>query len=357
MRSVLKAIQRDRRLKLQIVVTGMHLSAMHGRTIDAIGENGWNIDAAVPWRGRDFAEATGMATAKLAKAFEKLKSDIVMVVGDRVEAFAAAAAACLGNRVLAHVHGGDRALGQVDDSLRHAITKLAHVHFPATAESAGRLAKLGEESWRIHRVGSPGIDGIRERAADRAALAKQFPELEPKRYALVVLHPMDADEGLEFKRAQAVLFGTFAAGVERAILVYPNNDPGSAGIIRAWKRAAKNPRCAVRRNLPREVFLGLLRDAAVLVGNSSAGIIEAASFGTPVVDVGPRQLGRERNLGVRNVAYDRNAIKSAVAGVWRRHRAKPGRNIYGGGNAGPRIAEILGRLKLDAKLRRKLIAY
>jgi len=349
MRSVLEAIGKHPRLKLQIVATGMHLSSTHGRTIQSIGD----LDAVVPWRGGDLAEAAGAATAGLARAFKKLRPDVVMVVGDRAEAFAGAAAACLGNRVLAHIHGGDRALGQVDDSLRHAIAKLAHVHFPATAESAARLKRLGEQAWRIHTVGSPGIDGITRIAADRATLRKEFPEFEPRRYALLVLHPIDADEALEQRRARIVLSGTLAADVDRVILVYPNNDPGSAGIIRCWERTASESRCVVRRNLTREIFLGLLRDATVLVGNSSAGIIEAGSFGTPVVDVGPRQLGRQRNENTRNVPYDSAAVKAAI----RKRRVGKKRNIYGGGNAGGKIADILGRLRIDAKLTRKLIAY
>src|SRR5205085_3946625 len=135
------------------------------------------------------AQATGDAMAGLARAFEELQSDIVLVVGDRVEAFAGAAAGHVSGRVVAHVHGGDRAAGQVDDSLRHAITKLAHVHFPATRQSEQRLLRLGEDRWRVHRVGSPGIDGIKAAAAAWPAVRAAFPGLERRKYALVVLHP------------------------------------------------------------------------------------------------------------------------------------------------------------------------
>src|SRR6476619_7563748 len=126
--------------------------------------------------------------AGIARALERLESDVVLVVGDRVEAFAAAAAGYVSGKVVAHVHGGDRALGQVDDSLRHAITKLAHVHFPATRQSAERILRLGEDRWRVHRAGSPGIDGIVELATRETTV--------PKPYALLVLHPTSADDAV-----------------------------------------------------------------------------------------------------------------------------------------------------------------
>ena len=143
MRSVLKSIESDPRLKLQIVATGMHLDRRHGRTLEQIP----NVTAIVDWPKSSRAIAVGTAISKLSKTFATLKPDIVLVVGDRVEAFAAAAAAHLGDIAVAHVHGGDRALGQMDDSLRHAITKLAHIHFPATPRSARRLEKMGEDRW------------------------------------------------------------------------------------------------------------------------------------------------------------------------------------------------------------------
>jgi UDP-N-acetylglucosamine 2-epimerase (non-hydrolysing)/GDP/UDP-N,N'-diacetylbacillosamine 2-epimerase (hydrolysing) len=171
MRHVLLAIQQHAKLKLQIVVTGMHLDAAHGDGLAEIKRGGWQIDGVVGWdsdSGRDrktIARNTGSAIARLADAFADLKTDIVLVVGDRVEAFAAASAAHLSGIAVAHVHGGDRAEGQIDDSLRHAISKLAHIHFPATRQSAERLAKLGENRLRIHRTGSPGLDRITEEAA------------------------------------------------------------------------------------------------------------------------------------------------------------------------------------------------
>jgi UDP-hydrolysing UDP-N-acetyl-D-glucosamine 2-epimerase len=246
------------------------------------------------------------------------------------------------------VHGGDRALGQVDDALRHAITKLSHVHFPATKRSADRIMKLGEDRWRVRQVGSPGIDGIVQLA--RTVHARQ------DRFALLVLHPVDADERLERRRARMSVRATQQAGVEHIVIVYPNNDPGSDGIIRAWEEIAPSDGITIFRNVARAHFLGLMRDAAVMVGNSSSGIIEAASFGTPVVDVGPRQLGRERSTNVVNVPYSAGAIQRAVRRAMSRPRLLRS-NVYGGQGTARRIARTLATIQLDARLRRKLIAY
>src|SRR4051812_9799470 len=246
MANTLRAIEAERGLRLRIVATGMHLDRRHGRTVDPIRREGWRGDATVPWRaggggpggrgggargraaGEDLetlAAETGRATAGLAKALEALGTDVVLVVGDRVEAFAAATAGHLSGRVVAHVHGGDRALGQVDDALRHAITKLSHIHFAATKQSAERIRKLGEDAWRIFLVGTPGIDGIsrvspspgtpgegwgegslRQLTTHNSQLTKKDPHPLPEyrargQEALLVLHPIEADDRAEYARA------------------------------------------------------------------------------------------------------------------------------------------------------------
>jgi GDP/UDP-N,N'-diacetylbacillosamine 2-epimerase (hydrolysing) len=359
MESALRAIRGNRRLHLQIIVTGMHLDRRHGRTMSRIAAEGWHIDAIVPWRGENRAVATGEAIAGLAREFARLKPDVVLVVGDRVEALAAATAAHLCDIAVAHVHGGDRAMGQIDDALRHAISKLAHVHFPATEQSAERLRKLGEERWRIHRVGSAGLDGIHHLAAPPLLIRKQFPGIKPRRFVLMVLHPIEADEAAEFERAMTMLKAISRMELERIVIIHPNNDPGSAGIARCWEMVSGSRRFIVRRDVPRAIFLGLLRDAAMLVGNSSSGIIEAASFRTPVIDIGPRQLGRERCEDVRNVPYRQSSIAGAAEQIFNGGRPQRGKcaNPYGGKDAGRRIAAILERVTIDRRLLRKMISY
>lgn len=374
MQNTLRAIQSHPRLRLQLLVTGIHLDPAHGNTIAQLRTAGWNIEATIPWaplpRGakRDpqshLAQQTGAAITHFAQAFSDLNPDVVLVTGDRVEAFAAATAAHLSGKLLAHVHGGDRAQGQVDDTLRHTITKLAHLHFPATKGSADRIRKLGEDPWRIHEVGSPGIDNITK---DAWPLEQCLPlvgynrPLTKNRYALLLYHPTDADVATEQARATRLLKLTQNTGFPQTIVVYPNNDPGSQGILKAWSQSAiGNQQSAIFiKDLPRHAFLGLLRDAAVLVGNSSSGIIEAASFGTPVLDIGPRQAGRERGPNVTTLPFTDKAIKSALKKTWNNGHPKrhPRKNPYGQGDTAHRIATTLANVPITDRLRQKLIAY
>lgn len=356
MESTLRAIQSHPKLTLQLIATGMHLDSAHGKPMAAIRASGIRANLTVEWpRWGNLtpdvtAHATGQAISELSDAFEQLHPDVVLLVGDRVEAFAAASAAHISQIPIAHVHGGDRALGQIDDSLRHAITKLSHIHFPATRQSAQRIAKMGEDKFRIHLVGSPGIDGI-----DRLLLGRVTIE----NYALLVFHPCSPDPDAEELLAKAILQTTLDAGFDHIVIVYPNNDPGCTGIIAAWESAKKEPRATIFRDLPRRKFLGYLKHAAVLVGNSSSGIIEAASFGTPVINIGDRQKGRERNANVIDVPADAAAIRRALKKVWNNgHPLRfPKKNIYGTGPTSQKIAHILATIPLDERLRRKLIAY
>ncbi|MGN6726682.1 MAG: UDP-N-acetylglucosamine 2-epimerase [Tepidisphaeraceae bacterium] len=352
MRQTLAAIKSHPALQLQFVVTGMHLSRAHGHTIDGIRADGWTIDAKIPWKDAT-AQTAGDAMRRMADAFDRLKPDIVLLAGDRVEPFSAAGAAALAGLCIAHVHGGDRAQGQLDDSLRHAITKLSHLHFPATRASAERLYQLGEDRFRIHLVGTPGLDGVK-------ALARQGdPAACPTTpFALIALHPDTPVESLQAARAIELAAAAKSAGIERAVVVYPNNDPGWHGIARAWERrlpAGWTP----HRDLPRPTFLRCLREAALLIGNSSSGIIEAATFGTPVINIGDRQRGRQRSANVIDVDWNPKALRTAIAKIWRKGRPRrfSGTNVYGSGRAARRIASILADVPLDDRLRNKLIRY
>ena len=362
MRSVIRAIKDHPALELQLGVTGMHLDRSRGYTIDSIRAEKWKIDGVVPWPRGDggataAAAATGKAAASLASVYDKLASDVVIVVGDRVEAFAAASAAHVSGRLVAHVQGGDRALGQVDDSLRHAITKLSHIHFPATKLSSKRLEKLGEDRWRIFMTGAPGLDDIPV-AAKPSEISSAFPGLRPRCFALVVLHPQSSDRNAEAGVSRMLLKAVEACDFERIVIVYPNTDPGGDGIASVWAALPGDQRRIIRRNIPRPFFLGLMRDAAVLVGNSSAGIIEAASFGTPVLDVGTRQAGREHGPNVIHSPFKEAALRKCLARICNDGTPIrfPARNPYGAGGTGRRIAAALARVRPERFLR-KLISY
>lgn len=358
MASTLAAIRAHEALELQLVVTGQHTQPSRGNTLRTIRRDGWPVDAVVRWPDDEspsgIARTTGATMARLAGVYESLAPAVVLVVGDRVEAFAAASAAHVGGRVVAHVHGGDRALGQVDDALRHAISKLAHVHFAATRASGARLFAMGEDRWRIRVAGSPGIDGIRRDAADSRAFLAAIGASDGD-FVLLLLHPTEANDRAEARRSTRLIDATRAAFAGPIVALMPNNDPGAAGIAASLRRAGDRGSVNVVTHADRPVFLGLLRDCRCLIGNSSSGIIEAGAFGTPVLDVGPRQLGRERGP---NVLHAEEAdFSRAVVRVLRQPRTAAKLHPYGGGGAARKIADVLASMAIDERLRRKLIRY
>ena len=363
MQSTLRALRDHHAIELQLIATGLHAQPSHRAMRDEIGRAGWKIDAMVPWdedaRPIGIARAMGLATAGLADAFGRLQSDVVLVVGDRVEAFAAASAAHVSGRVVAHVHGGDRAMGQVDDALRHAISKLAHVHFCATRESRDRLFQMGEDRERIRVVGAPGIDGIRRDALSSRGVREAIElDLNEDDFAVLLLHPTNHDDPLEATRARMLLDATRASFNGHIIALMPNSDPGSMGIRRVLKAAAaRRGQIRLLDHAERPMFLGMMRDCTTLIGNSSSGVIEAGSFGTPVLDVGPRQQGRERGPNVRHVEWNLPALCAAIRKTLRQRRTRPADNPYERGGAGRRIAAALAMMKIDADLRRKVIRY
>jgi GDP/UDP-N,N'-diacetylbacillosamine 2-epimerase (hydrolysing) len=344
--STLQAIKNEPGLSLQIIATGMHLSRAHGMTINQILHDGWHVDARVPWRGGSVAENTGQAIAAISRAFETLQPHIVLVTGDRPEAFAGATAAHLGGICVAHVHGGDRALGQVDDALRHAISRLAHIHFPATKQSRDRLYATGEDAWRLHCVGTPGLDDVPKKRVHKSGV-------------MLMMHPESADEALEYEQAMCVLRAVQSVSKNiKMTIIHPNNDPGWRGIARAWEDAALQGH-AVYQSLSRDIFLQQLASAGVLVGNSSSGIIEAASTGTFVINTGRRQLGRQRSKNVIDVNYNNASIARAIRRIMPDNIPQhfTGPNVYGKPGAGRRIARILADVKLNTRLMQKLIRY
>jgi len=338
-RSVLAGIRGSKKLRLQLVVTGMHLQKEFGWTVDEIVEP---IVAKVPmYRSRQSAgESLARGIAGMTKAFVKLRPDLVMVLGDRLEIFAAAAAALACQVPLAHVHGGEVAPGQWDEQIRHAVTKMAHLHFCATKVAGERIVRMGEDRRAVHVVGAPALDGV------AAFLAGMAPAPDCHRGAsnsICLLHPSSADDAMERRRTLLVLR---ALEGRDFTVVGPNNDPGHGGILAAY-RERKVP---VVMSLSQTEFWRRLAGCEFLIGNSSSGILEASSFGVPVVNVGDRQAGRERNGNVVDVAWEAGVggIRKAIGRALRRR----GRceNLYGDGRAAERIVRVLEGLKFPLSI-------
>lgn len=366
---VMQAIQNHPQLDLSIIATGTHLSVDHGYTIHEIENDGFEVDFTINMHLDnyigDYSPAIpislGVGMMGIARALDQLKPDVVLILGDRGEVLIAAIAALHMNIPIAHIHGGDTMTGgAIDSSIRHAISKLAHIHFPATEESAARIKRLGEESWRIHTVGAPGIDTILHTALlSTEQLAKLYSLDLNEPLLLAVQHPITTQPEAAADQMQIILESIMELQVQ-TILVYPNSDAGNSSMIKVIKEYEHLPFLQTFKNLPHIEYLSLLRSADVLIGNSSSGIIESAAFHLPVVNIGIRQEGRQRSVNVIDVDHDKEEIIGGI-NIARDEafiqKVSECINPFGDGTAGLRIANVLAGLKLDQKLLQKKITY
>lgn len=342
---LLDEIARDPGMEASLLVTGAHLSPSHGMTVSEIEADGRTIAARVPLPLGDDSEAgvtraLAGALAGTADAIAAARPDMLVALGDRYESFAAVVAAHMARVPVAHLHGGESTLGATDDGLRHAMTKLATLHFTATEVYRRRVVQMGEDPARVVCAGALGVDN--------ALLLPVRPEAEVRErlgvgdgpYAVVTFHPVTlvADAGLA--QTAALLDALDALADLRVVLTRPNADAGNRA-VRALQDewVARNAgRAVAHDSLGADLFLNAVRYAAVVAGNSSSGVIEAPSLGTPTVDVGERQAGRERAASVLHADADSAsiavALRTALAGLPPESFANP----YGDGHAAGRIA-------------------
>ena len=364
---VMRAIQDHPELDLSIIATGMHLSPEHGYTITEIENDGFKVDAAVDMllsndTGASMAKSLGIGIIGITQALEQINPDIVLLLGDRDEPFAGAIAASQMNIPVAHLHGGDSTSGGcIDESIRHSITKFAHIHFPATEESAERIKKLGEETWRIHTVGAPGLDTILNTGLiPKEQLIKQYSLNTNEPLLLAVQHPVTTQPENAASEMRTTLEALSELGMQ-TILIYPNSDAGGRSMIEVIEEYENLPFLYTFKSLPHIEYLSLLNIADALVGNSSSGIIEASSFHLPVVNIGIRQEGRQRTDNVIDVAPGKEKIIEAINIAFHdetfKQKVNECVNPYGDGRAGLKIAEVLAGIEIDQKLLQKHITY
>ena len=366
LKSSMEAIEAHEDLSLSIVATGMHLSPRHGMTVEEIREDGFAVDREVLMQvdgdsGTAMAKSLGLGTMGLADAFETLDPELILLLGDRDEALAGALAGAHMNIPVAHIHGGDAMQGAViDDSIRHSITKFAHLHFPASEQSAERIRKLGEEEWRVTVAGAPGLDDVlADEYLSPHTVCDQYDIDINKTLGLVVQHPVTTQQ----KQARAQMAQTLNAveeSIEQAVIIYPNSDAGGDQIIAEIESRSFGEEIMTFRSLPRREYLGIMAAADVMIGNSSSGIIEAPSLATPVIDIGPRQQGRERANHTISVAHDDTEIRTAIRECLDetiQQKAKRSVNPYEYGGAGERIAQRLADVDLTEQLLQKRITY
>ena len=363
---VLKAIEAKPELELSLVVTGMHLSHEFGYTVNDIQNDGFKVDAKIDTllssdTPEAMAKSVGLGIIGMAQAWEQLKPDIILILGDRVEPLAAAIAGTYMNMPVGHIHGGDSLRGGLDEYARHAITKLSHIHFPASKKSAERIIKMGEDDWRVYPVGSPALDVIlNERLIPAEQLAERFGLDLSQPLILFVQHPVTTQVDEAPHQMRETLEAIKEIGYP-AVLIYPNSDAGGRRMIEVIKEYEKRSFIKTFESLPRKEYLGLMKIASVMVGNSSSGIIDAPSLGLPAVNIGTRQEGRERGKNVIDVGHDKQEIVKGIEKVLTDgeflKEVKKCESPYGDGKASQRIVEILGRVEITPRLLQKKITY
>jgi UDP-N-acetylglucosamine 2-epimerase (non-hydrolysing)/GDP/UDP-N,N'-diacetylbacillosamine 2-epimerase (hydrolysing) len=344
----MRAISDTAGLELQLIATGMHLSPEFGHTIDNIRDEGFDVDACVESllssdSGIGVAKSVGVGVIGFADAFARLKPDLVVVLGDRYETFAAAQAAMFMRLPMAHLFGGDVTEGAVDESIRHAISKMSHLHFASNADSARRLMQLGEESSRIFTVGSPGIDAIKRlKLMDRETIGREVGMPLGQYNVLVTFHPVT----VEMDRSVSALDELFAAlsALDPEFGVFftlANADAEGRALndrIKAFVAGRRNTIAVA--SLGQLRYVSLMNQVDVVVGNSSSGIYEAPSLNVPTVDIGDRQKGRQRASSVIHSAPDRQSIAAAIAQALQLGR-QPTVNPYGDGETSRRVADAI----------------
>lgn len=360
MRSTLVAIASDARFQLDVVAAGTHLSKAHGFTIKEIEEARLHIAARIEL---DTSTASGESMAlNIARTIEAMvllmaadRPDALLLLGDRGEMLAGAVAALNLGIPIVHVHGGERS-GTVDELVRHAISKLSHYHFVSTAQSRDRLLAMGESADRVFVTGAPGLDGLIELASrDRSALCAELALDAGRPVALFIFHPVSQDATEAEIQARRAIDACLTEGLQIVTLM-PNTDAGSTGIRTALDHFERHPDVRVAVHLPRADFVSWMAACDVMVGNSSSGIIEAGSFGVPVINIGSRQHLRERNSNVLDVPHVDASFGDVVRACLARGRGRPS-NVYGDGHAGERMIALLADIDLGTNVLSKVHAH
>jgi GDP/UDP-N,N'-diacetylbacillosamine 2-epimerase (hydrolysing) len=351
--------------ELQVVATGMHLAPEFGDTVRRIEEDGFSLSARVEMllasdSAVGIAKSIGLGLIGFADAFARLAPDLLLVLGDRFEILAAVEAALVARLPVAHLCGGDITEGAYDDAIRHAITKMAHLHFASNEAAAQRLRQMGEDPTRIFTVGSPGIDNIRRQPVmAREDVARETGLDLARPCLLVTYHPTTLGTTAASTELEELLAALDRVGSDMTIAVtLPNADNDGRTLRRAFETfAASRPNVRTFAALGSRLYLNLVRHAAAVVGNSSSGLYEAPSLGTPTVDIGERQQGRLKAASVISCVPERGAIAEAICAALKRGKAAVD-NPYGAGDASRRIVEILrGFDDFDALTRKRFVEF
>ena len=364
LRELIKEISKSKKLELYLLVTGMHLSKKFGYTINEIKKDKIPIHAKIKMipsgnTPYDMSVSLGKGIVGFSKIFKKIKPDLNVVLGDRDEALASALAASHMNIPNAHIHGGEISQG-IDEYNRHAITKISNIHFAATKKSKERIIKMGENRRNVILTGSPSIDEIKmSKISSKHELEKKYLVDLDKPLFLLIQHPVTT----EFEKSDLQIKMTLDALSKlknQTIAILPNSDAGNEQIINQLRIFSK--KCnflKVFPNLPRNDYLGFLRHCSALIGNSSSGLIEGSYLHTPVVNIGIRQLGREKDVNVIDVPiFSKSLILNALKKSLKKKNKKiKNSSIYGTGNASKKIVQYLETIPINSRMIQKKLVY
>lgn len=364
---VMKEIEKDYELQLQLIVTGNHLSPEYGLTVNQIQKDGFyindKIDMIISSNNKSsIVKSMGLEMIQMASSIERLNPDLLLILGDRYEIFIAATCAMMMNIPIAHINGGESTEGAVDEQIRHAITKMAHVHFPGAEYYKERIIKMGEESWRVHNVGQCGIENIKKLSLlNKDSIAEILNIDITKKMFLITYHPVTLYlENIEIQMDN--LLNALEKFEAEFIFTYPNADFGNKIIIDKLNHFKdKNKNTHLFHSLGQLRYLSMMKNCDVIIGNSSSGILEAPYFKVPVVNVGDRQKGRLRSENIIDVSYE---TKDIIDGINKslydeefKHKCISQDNIYGEGNTSFSIVSILKELDINKKLLSKKLSY
>jgi len=362
---LIRELEADDDCLLTVLVTGAHLSPEFGNTVDVIKGDGWKRTETVEMVLDDdtpagIGKSLGLGVVDLTDAISRLSPDILVILGDRYEVLAAALAALVLSVPVAHISGGDVTEGLADELIRHAITKMSHLHFAALDSHAWRLCQMGEESWRVHVTGELNLDSIKNmEPLSRRELESQLGLKVDRRTLVVTFHPETTDADVT-REQTSIILEALAGYRGSMIFTYPNADAGNRII-----RHGIETFCSTRSNsgvfscLGRTLYLNLLKYAGAMVGNSSSGIVEAPSFSLPYLHVGMRQLSRVKAGNVVCASFDQEAIKAGLNEVLSaafHEKCAQIRNPYGDGHAAEKIAGVLLSAELGPGLLTKKFA-
>jgi UDP-hydrolysing UDP-N-acetyl-D-glucosamine 2-epimerase len=360
----LRALAEHPDIDLKLIVFGAHLSPEFGLTIREIEKDGFSIDGRVECllssdTDVGMAKTIGVATLSLADLLGTMRPDILLLIADRYEMLAPASVALALRIPVAHIEGGEISEGAIDDAVRNALTKMSHVHFTSTDRARARVIAMGEETWRVHRAGAPSLDHlVKEKLFSREELKARLGIVIEADAVLVAYHPVTLLE--DTTEEAGALFAALAATAGHILFCYPNSDAGSRSLIRRARGfLAERGNGHIFTNLDALTYWSLLAQVGLLVGNSSSGIMETASFALPTVNIGIRQKGRERAANVIDVEP---GVESIVAGISRarsdefRKSLEGMTNPYGDGHAAERIVSVLASAPLGEKLLMKKAA-